>query len=131
MGHDPREDRFPSPDAIERMRQDADALILASKRLADELQALAERAQELTGEQVTSAVVVRLVGGPADELVLVVPQRNLPKFFGIGYPVSRYVPDPGTGEVRLFRYVELSERRVGPGGWCNGDARQPSAPPRF
>jgi hypothetical protein len=88
------------------MRQDADALILASKRLAEELQALAERAQELTGQQVTSTVVVRLVGGPADGLVFAVPQRNVPKFFGVGYPVSNYFPQPGNAAVRPFRYVE-------------------------
>lgn len=106
MGQDPREDKLQSPDAIERMRQDADALILASKRLADELQALAERAQELTAQQVISTVVVRLVGGPADGLGFVVPQRNLPKFFGVGHPVSNYFPEPGNAAVRLFRYVE-------------------------
>ena len=105
MGQDPPE-KLLSPDAIERMRQDADALILASKRLAEELQALAERAQELIGQQVTSTVVVRLVGGPADRLVFAVPQRNVPKFFGVGYPVSNYFPQPGNAAVRLFRYVE-------------------------
>jgi hypothetical protein len=52
-------------------------------------------------------VVVRLVGGPADELVFVVPQDNLPKFVGVGYPVSKYVPQPSNGEVRLFHYVAL------------------------
>ena len=88
------------------MRQDADALILASKRLAEELQALAERAQDLIGQQVTSTVVVRLVGGPADGLVFAVPHRNLPKFFGVGYPVSNYFPQLGNAAVRLFRYVE-------------------------
>jgi hypothetical protein len=34
-------------------------------------------------------VVVRLVGGPADGLVFVVPQRNLSKFFGVSYPILR------------------------------------------
>jgi hypothetical protein len=34
------------------MGQDTDALILASKRLAEELQALAERAQKLAAKQV-------------------------------------------------------------------------------
>ena len=34
------------------MGQDADALILASKRLAEELQALAERARKLAARQV-------------------------------------------------------------------------------
>jgi hypothetical protein len=33
------------------MRQDADALILASKRVAKELQALTERAQQLVAKQ--------------------------------------------------------------------------------
>ena len=99
MGQDPPEDKFQSPDAI-------DALILASKRLAEELQALAERAQELTAQQVTSTVVVRLVGGPADGLSFAVPQRNLPKFFGVGYPVSNYCPQLSNAAVRLFRYVE-------------------------
>jgi hypothetical protein len=40
-------------------------------------------------------VVIRLVGGPADGLVFVVPQANIPKFFGVGYPVSRYEPEAG------------------------------------
>jgi hypothetical protein len=31
-------------------------------------------------------VVVRLVGGPAEGLVFVVPQSNLPKFVGVGFP---------------------------------------------
>jgi hypothetical protein len=30
-----------------------------------------------------ATVVIRLVGGPADGLVFVVPQRNLPKLVGI------------------------------------------------
>jgi hypothetical protein len=106
VGQDSPEDKLQSPDAIERMSQDADALILASKRLAEELQALAERAQELIAQQVASTVVVRLLGGPADGLVFVVPQRNVPKFFGVGYPVSNYFPQPGNAAVRLFRYVE-------------------------
>jgi hypothetical protein len=53
-------------------------------------------------------VVVRLVGGPANGLVFVVPQRNLPKFVGIGYPVSRYQPQAGNGDVRIFRYVSVN-----------------------
>jgi hypothetical protein len=52
-------------------------------------------------------VVVRLVGGPVDGFVFVVPRRNLPKFFGVGYLVSRYEPEAGDGDVRIFRYVEL------------------------
>ena len=52
MGQDPREDKLRSPDALERMRQDADALILASKRLAEEFQALVERAQKIAAQQV-------------------------------------------------------------------------------
>jgi hypothetical protein len=39
-------------DNIERIGQDTDALILASKRLAVELHALAERARKLAGQQV-------------------------------------------------------------------------------
>jgi hypothetical protein len=54
-----------------------------------------------------ATVVVRLVGGPADGLVFVVPQRNLPKIFGIGYPVTRYEAERGTGEVHIFRYVAV------------------------
>jgi hypothetical protein len=50
-------------------------------------------------------VVVRLVGGPADGLVFRVPEPGLPKFIGVGYPVLRYEPEPGTSEVRIFRYV--------------------------
>lgn len=41
-----------SLDNIERMGQDTDALILASKLLAEELQALTERARKLVGQQV-------------------------------------------------------------------------------
>ena len=37
-----------------------------------------------------ATVVIRLVGGPADGLVFVVPQRNLPKLVGI--------PSLGDGE---------------------------------
>lgn len=51
MGPD-RKDKLQSSDAIERMGQDTDALILASKRLAEELQDLAERAQKLAAKQV-------------------------------------------------------------------------------
>ena len=47
-----RKDGLQSPDAIERMRQDAEALILASKRLAEEMRALAERAQQVAIQQV-------------------------------------------------------------------------------
>jgi hypothetical protein len=52
----------------------------------------------------SGTVVIRLVGGPADGLVFVVPQANIPKFFGVGYPVSRYEPEAGDGDVRIFRY---------------------------
>jgi hypothetical protein len=47
---DPK-DKHPSSGNIERMGQDADALILVSKRLAEELRALAERAQKITAQQ--------------------------------------------------------------------------------
>jgi hypothetical protein len=50
MGPDSK-DKFQSSDAIERMEQDTDSLILASKRLAEELQALAERVQKLEAKQ--------------------------------------------------------------------------------
>jgi hypothetical protein len=51
VGEDRRKDEFQSPDAIDSTRQDVGALILASKRLADELQALAERVQKLAAQQ--------------------------------------------------------------------------------
>jgi hypothetical protein len=47
---DPK-DKHQSSDNIERMGQDADALILAGKRLAEELRALAERAQKIAAQQ--------------------------------------------------------------------------------
>jgi hypothetical protein len=48
---DPK-DKHQSSDNIERMGQDADALILAGKRLAEELRALAERAQKIAAQQI-------------------------------------------------------------------------------
>jgi hypothetical protein len=53
-------------------------------------------------------IAVRLVGGPADGLILSVPEANLPLFFGVGFPVSRYEPEPGEGDVRIFRYVSVN-----------------------
>lgn len=52
-------------------------------------------------------VVIRLVGGPADGQVFVVPQ--LPKFFGVGCPVSRYEREAVDGDVRIFRHATVSE----------------------
>jgi hypothetical protein len=46
-----RKDKLQSSDDIERMWQDTDALILVSKRLAEELQALTERVQKLAAKQ--------------------------------------------------------------------------------
>ena len=51
MALDPK-DKHQSSDNIERMGQDADALILAGKRLAEELRALAERAQKIAAQQI-------------------------------------------------------------------------------
>ena len=51
MALDPK-DKHRSSDNIERMRQDADTLILAGKRLAEELRALAERAQKIAAQQI-------------------------------------------------------------------------------
>jgi hypothetical protein len=48
---DPK-DKHQSSDNIVRMGQDADALILAGKRLAEELRALAERAQKIAAQQI-------------------------------------------------------------------------------
>jgi hypothetical protein len=48
---DPK-DKHQSSDNIERMGQDADALILAGKRLTEELRALAERAQTIAAQQI-------------------------------------------------------------------------------
>jgi hypothetical protein len=48
---DPK-DKHQSCDNIERMGQDADALILAGKRLTEELRALAERAQKIATQQI-------------------------------------------------------------------------------
>jgi hypothetical protein len=53
-------------------------------------------------------LAIRLVGGPADGLVFVVPQANIPKFFGVGYPVAKYEPQAGNGDVRIFRYVGVN-----------------------
>ena len=46
-----RKDELQSSDDIERMWQDTEALILVSKRLAEELQALTERVQKLAAKQ--------------------------------------------------------------------------------
>ena len=46
-----RKDKLQSSDGIEPIGQDTDALILASKRLAEELQALTERVQKLAAKQ--------------------------------------------------------------------------------
>ena len=51
MALDPK-DKHQSSDNIVRMGQDADALILAGKRLAEELRALAERAQKIAAQQI-------------------------------------------------------------------------------
>jgi hypothetical protein len=48
---DPK-DKHQSSDNIERIGQDADALILAGKRLTEELRALAERAQKIAAQQI-------------------------------------------------------------------------------
>jgi hypothetical protein len=48
---DPK-DKHQSSNNIERMGQDADALILAGKRLTEELRALAERAQKIATQQI-------------------------------------------------------------------------------
>ena len=53
-------------------------------------------------------VVVRLIGGPADGFVFVVPPSNVPKFAGVGYPICCYEPDAGNGDVRIFRYVSIN-----------------------
>jgi hypothetical protein len=53
-------------------------------------------------------VAIRLVGGSANDFVFVVPQTNLLKFFGVGYPVSRYEPEAGNDDVLLFRYVSVN-----------------------
>ena len=47
-----RKDELESLDNIEGMGQDTDALILASKLLAEELQALTERARKLANQQI-------------------------------------------------------------------------------
>jgi hypothetical protein len=50
-------------------------------------------------------VAIRLIGGPANDFVLSVPADRLPPFLGVGQPIAHYRPDPGEGEVRLFRHV--------------------------
>jgi hypothetical protein len=52
-------------------------------------------------------VVIRLVGGPADGFVFSAPAINLPRFVGLGYPVSRYEPEAEDGDIRIFRYVSV------------------------
>jgi hypothetical protein len=52
-------------------------------------------------------VGIGLVGGLSDGLVFSVPHRNILKCFGIGYPVLRYEPQPGKGDVRIYRYVSV------------------------
>jgi hypothetical protein len=50
-------------------------------------------------------VVIRLVGGPANDLVLSVPPDKVPPFLGVGNPIATYRPEAGEGEVRIFRHV--------------------------
>ena len=52
-------------------------------------------------------VVIRLVGGPANDLVLSVPPDKVPPSLGVGYPIATYRPDGGEGEVRIFRHVPI------------------------
>ena len=52
-------------------------------------------------------VVIRLVGGPANDLVLTLPSDKLPPFLGVGHPIATYRPDAGEGEVRIFRHVPI------------------------
>jgi hypothetical protein len=48
------------------------------------------------------------VGGPADGFVFVVPPSNVPRFVGVGYPISPYEPEAGNGDVRIYRYVSVN-----------------------
>jgi hypothetical protein len=59
-------------------------------------------------EEQYAAVVIRLVGGPANGLVFAVRANAIPRFLGVGYPVSRYEPEPGNGDVRIYRYVAVN-----------------------
>jgi hypothetical protein len=55
-----------------------------------------------------AVVAIRLVGGPASGLVFTVAVNAVPRFFGVGYPVSRYEPEPGDGALRIFRHVGVN-----------------------
>ena len=52
-------------------------------------------------------VVIRLVGGPAHDLVMSVPLARLPPFVavGAGHPVASYYPEASEAEVRIYRYA--------------------------
>lgn len=53
-------------------------------------------------------LVIRLIGGPVDGLVFTLPVNAVPPFIGIGYPAARYEPEPGEGDVRIYRHVTLN-----------------------
>jgi hypothetical protein len=53
-------------------------------------------------------LVIRLIGGPVDGLIFTLPVNAVPPFIDIGYPAARYEPEPGEGEVRIYRHVTLN-----------------------
>ncbi len=52
-------------------------------------------------------VVIRLVGGPAHDLLLSFPLERLPPFVAVaaGHPIASYYPDPAKTDVRIYRYA--------------------------
>ena len=52
-------------------------------------------------------VVIRLVGGPAHDLLLSFPLERLPPFVavGAGHPIASYYPERGEADVRIYRYA--------------------------
>ena len=59
-------------------------------------------------EEQYAVVAIRLVGGPANGLVFTIPVNAVPRFVGVGYPVSRYEPEPSKGNVRIYRHVAVN-----------------------
>jgi hypothetical protein len=49
--------------------------------------------------------VIRLIGGPADGFVFIVPVTKIPPFVAAGRPVARYERELSDGEVICYRFA--------------------------
>ena len=53
---------------------------------------------------IEAKAVVRLIGGPADGFVFIVPLTKIPPFVAVGHPVAAYERERGDGEVICYRF---------------------------